>query len=147
LQDLPAWVLLTHAGSTWFMVGLAWFVFVVHYPLFAAVPEDAFVDYEARHVRQTTFVVMPVMLVELATAAWIAVQRPDWALAWVGAGLMLGVWLLTFLVQVPQHRKLERGRDVPLIRRLVAGHGLRTLVWSARGVVALAMLAGLDPTA
>lgn len=139
-----AWVLLTHAGSTWFMVGLAWFVFVVHYPLFAAVPRDAFTEYEAKHVRQTTFVVMPVMLVELATAGWIVLERPDWLLAWVGAGLLLGVWLLTFLVQVPQHRKLEGGQDLPLIRRLVAGHGLRTLVWSSRGVVALLMLAELE---
>ncbi|MCK6525129.1 hypothetical protein L6R49_27300, partial [Myxococcota bacterium] len=30
-------LLLIHAAATWFMVGLIWFVQIVHYPLFSAV--------------------------------------------------------------------------------------------------------------
>ena len=40
-------VLLAHAAATLFMVGLIWFVQVVHYPLFARVGPDAFVPYAA----------------------------------------------------------------------------------------------------
>lgn len=36
-MELPGALLLVHAAATWAMVGLVWFVQVVHYPLFAQV--------------------------------------------------------------------------------------------------------------
>ena len=50
-------VLLAHVGATLFMVGLIWFVQVVHYPLFGSVGREGFAGYSQAHSRLTGFVV------------------------------------------------------------------------------------------
>jgi phage terminase large subunit-like protein len=135
-------ILSAHAFSTLSMVGLIWFVQVVHYPLFAAVPAEAFGAYEASHQRRTTWVVAPLMLTELVTSAALAggfVPGVPKALAYAGLGMVAAVWGVTFLVSVPLHAKLERGKDEAVIRRLVATNWSRTLLWTARGVLAVVM--------
>ena len=62
-------ILLTQVFATLFMVGLIWFVQIVHYPLYANVGREQFPEYEALHNRLTTWVVGPAMLVEMLTAA------------------------------------------------------------------------------
>jgi hypothetical protein len=57
--------------------------------------------------------------------------------AYVGLGLVVAVWGVTFLVSVPLHAKLEHGKDDAVIRRLVATNWIRTGLWTARGVVAV----------
>jgi sterol desaturase/sphingolipid hydroxylase (fatty acid hydroxylase superfamily) len=70
-------IFVANLAATWFMVGLIWFVQVVHYPLFAAVPAgEPFAAYHRQHVRRTTWVVAPVMLVELVTAVALLLARP-----------------------------------------------------------------------
>jgi hypothetical protein len=126
------------------MVGLIWFVQLVHYPLFAAVGPDHFVGYEAGHTQRTTWVVAIFMPIELATAVWIAAVPPAgvpaW-LAWTGAGLAVGLWMVTVLVQVPLHRRLGLGFDAAVWRSLVSRNWVRTAAWSARGLIAMTMLA------
>lgn len=79
-------LLLAHAASTLAMTGVIWFVQVVHYPLFAAVGRKGFAAFEASHRRLTTWVVAPLMLVELVCAAWLALcpaaaaAAPAWVL-------------------------------------------------------------------
>ncbi len=132
-------ILLIHAAATWFMTGLIWFVQIVHYPLFARVGAEAWPPYGERHRAATTTVVMPVMLIELAAAAWLAWDRAD-ALAVTGLALLALVWASTFLVQVPLHTRLGGGHDAAVVRRLVATNWVRTIAWSARGVIALWVL-------
>jgi len=137
-------ILLVHAGATWFMVGLIWFVQIVHYPLFAAVGEDRWIAYEARHQRRTTIVVIPVMLVELITAVMLAVgagvERAPAILAWNGIVLLAIIWGSTFAVQVPLHARLARQHAPRTVRTLVLTNWVRTFAWSARGGLALALL-------
>ncbi len=57
-------LLLSHTAATFYMLGVIWFVQLVHYPLFAAVGKDFFTEYEKRHQSWTTYVVAPGMLVE-----------------------------------------------------------------------------------
>ena len=47
------------------------------------------------------------------------------------------------LLQVPQHRILEGGFDPAAHRFLVSSNWVRTIAWTARGVVALFLLARL----
>ena len=63
------------------------------------------------------------------------------AATWVGVGLLAGAWLSTALIQVPCHRRLERGFDAAAHARLVRTNWIRTALWSARGIVALVLLA------
>lgn len=133
-------LLLLHAAATVALAGLVWFVQVVHYPLFARVGRDAFADYEADHVRRTTRLVTPLMLVEAGTAVLLLALDPS-ALTVTGAALLAVVWTSTALVQVPLHRRLERGFTADAHRRLVRSNALRTAAWTGRAVVALALLA------
>ena len=58
--------------------------------------------------------------------------------------LVLGVlfaWLCTAVFQAPIHLRLMRGFDAPLIRRLILSNWIRTLAWTARGIlVSLSLL-------
>ena len=136
-------LLLANAASTFFMVGLAWFVDVVHYPLFAAVGGDRFGGYHEQHSRRTTWVVLPVMSVELVTSVALAFEPPggETALALGGAALAIATWVLTGAAAVPAHRALGRGFTDDALRRLRRADLVRALTWTAHGVVVVALLA------
>ena len=138
----PATTLLAlHAAATGFMVGLIWFVQVVHYPLFSSVGDEQFPRYALAHQTRTTFVVMPPMLVELITAALLlTVDAVPRNLALLGLGLLIATWISTFAVQVPCHARLARGFHAPAHRALVATNWARTILWTARLPLALWML-------
>jgi hypothetical protein len=137
-------LLLLHAAATWAMTGIIWFVQVVHYPLFDRVGLEGFARYELAHSSRTTMVVAPLMLVELACAAWLALARPTAvpaAAAWLGAALVALIWVSTFALQVPQHSVLSSGFDTQAHGLLVATNWVRTVAWSLRAILALWMIA------
>jgi hypothetical protein len=137
------WVLLAHAASTLYLVGLIWLVQAVHYPLFAQVGAAQAQAYARLHVTRITWVVGPPMLVELASGVWLALSPPRGLSAgplWVGLLLLALIWLSTALLQVPEHRRLEVGPDPAAVRRLVRGNWLRTGLWTARGALVLFLL-------
>ncbi|MBS0192275.1 MAG: hypothetical protein U0573_06590 [Phycisphaerales bacterium] len=144
VNDLSQAVLLAHAAATWFMVGLIWFVQIVHYPLMAAVSAPQFAAYEVSHQRRTTWVVAPVMIGEAGLAIMLCWSPPgrlggSWV-CWTGLALLALIWISTFAFQVPLHNRLSRGfADAPW-RRLVATNWIRTVTWTARGVLAVLML-------
>jgi hypothetical protein len=134
-------VLLVQLGSTLFMVGLIWFVQIVHYPLFAAVPESASAAYERAHTERTTWVVIVPMLIELGSAVWLAaLSGEDRALRYLGVGLVGLVWASTFLLQVPMHERLSSGFEASAHARLVLTNWIRTVAWTARGALVLYLL-------
>ncbi len=143
-------VFLAHVGATLFMVGLIWFVQVVHYPLFGSVGREGFARYSQAHSRLTGFVVGPPMLVEAATAVALVVRAPQgvpFSLPLTGLVLLAVVWLSTAFLQSPQHTVLGRGFVADSHRFLVLSNWVRTVCWTARGVVVLLMTAALLPPA
>jgi hypothetical protein len=138
------WVLMVHAGATCAMAGLIWFVQVVHYPLFAAVGSPDFGAYHRAHARLTTLVVGPLMLGEAAACLWLVQQRPPGvspALIWSSVALLAVVWGATLFVSVPRHNLLAAGYDGAAQASLVSTNWIRTIAWTARALVALAMVA------
>ena len=136
-------LVVAHAAATLFMVGVIWFVQVVHYPLMARVSASEFVAYEREHRNRTTFVVAPTMLIEAVSAALLLVVVPPGLgciLPAVGIALLALIWLSTFLVQVPLHTRLAGGFDAGLHRRLVWSNWLRTVAWTGCGVLVLVTL-------
>lgn len=136
-------LLLVHAGSTLFMVGLIWFVQIVHYPLLGSVGKEHFVTYAEAHSRLTSRVVGPPMLLEAATTVMLLFFRPAeiplWA-AWGGLILLAIVWLSTAFLQVPRHTALGARFNATTHGFLVASNWVRTGGWSARGILALWMI-------
>ena len=135
--------LLVQVASTWAMTGLIWFVQIVHYPLFDRVGVAGFARYERDHSQLTTLVVGPLMLAEAFTAMWLVARPPAgvpplWTI--VGAVLLGVVWAATCFLSVPQHRALAGGFDARAYQRLVSTAWVRTVAWSLRGLLVLAML-------
>ena len=126
-------LLAAHCAATWALVGLIWTVQLVHYPLFAHVGADAFRAYHARHTRNITLIVAPLMAAELLTAVLLFFRgaREPWLLA--SFAPLLFNWLSTWRVQVPLHDRLATGFDPGAHRRLVASNWWRTLAWTIRG--------------
>ncbi|QEG41182.1 hypothetical protein [Roseimaritima ulvae] len=146
ISDASRWIVLIQVGATLTMVGLIWFVQLVHYPLMAHVGREHFLKYETEHQRLTTLLVVPLMLSELLSALlllWCRPEAVDSGLVWTGLLLVIFIWLVTFAVQVPQHERLTISFEAPVHRRLVRGNWLRTAAWTARGLIVLAMLSQL----
>ena len=80
------------------------------------------------------------MAVEALAAAGLVLVDPG-AATMAGATLVLALWLSTFAVQVPLHRRLAQGFDAHSQARLVRTNWARTAMWSARGAVVLWLLA------
>lgn len=137
-------MLLVHLAATLVMVGIIWFVQVVHYPLFGSVGTKGFPAYSEAHSRLTGYVVGPPMLTEAATAVLLVFFRPAGVpeyLVWTGLMLLAVVWASTAVLQVPRHRALGRGFDKAAWRTLVLSNWVRTAAWSLRGMLVLLMAA------
>lgn len=142
MSPIERLLVLAHAASTLYMLGLIWFVQGVHYPLFGAVGTANAVAYAQRHQSLTTLVVGPPMLIEAATTvALLSLPHfPPW-LTWTGLGLLGMIWASTAFLQVPQHSILALGYDASAHQLLVTSNWIRTVGWTLRGGLVLYGLA------
>ena len=130
-----------HLVATVFMVGLIWFVQVVHYPLFNRISGDASIQYAAEHQRRTAWVVGLPMLVEGITTLWLFLDPINGRLLpLVGGLVLLKIHLSTIFLQIPLHKKLSQGYEREVVRKLVATNWVRTIGWTIRAAIAVAIV-------
>ena len=138
-------VVAAHIAATWYMVGLIWFVQIVHYPMMDRAAD--FTEYERVHCQRTTWAVGPAMLVEISTLfiwAWSDPQVLQGPL-FLGLGILLAIiWASTALIQVPAHNRLSQGFKVATHRWLVQSNWIRTAAWTLRGIGVLALASSLQ---
>ncbi|MFP5488827.1 MAG: hypothetical protein ACLGHQ_11040 [Acidimicrobiia bacterium] len=134
--------LVVHAAATWAMVGFIWTVQLLVYPTMSLVPVPAFAAYEHYHQRRIVAVLAPFAVVEVVAAAALAfVDTGVPAVLWLTGGLLLAaLWVSTGAFFAPLHGRLAAGFDPGLHARLVRSNWLRTVAWTARGLLATAML-------
>lgn len=145
-------ILFVQIASAWFMAGLIWFVQLVHYPLMMRVGAAEWRAYERGHQQRTTWIVAPVMLIELLTAVLLVVsfagdaagRKPlsvsGEAIVWITSALLAVAWISTIAVQARLHGQLLGSDGMTLRRRLVRSNWIRTIAWSGRGVLLLLLL-------
>ena len=137
-------VLVISTVATWGMVGVIWMVQVVHYPLLGRLSAHEPVSAAIDHQRRISWVVGPLMAAEGITALILLVDRPptmSFASAFAAAAL-LGVALLsTVAIQVPQHARLAADHDDSVVAALIARNWIRTIAWTARGVLLAVVIA------
>ncbi len=148
LQTSAHVIFVVQCASTLGLVGLIWFVQVVHYPLFQRIRPADFVPYEAEHATRTGYVVAPLMLAELLSASLFLLHRfrplgISTAEARLGAALVSLIWCSTAFLQIPLHNKLHRGFDRVSIQRLITSNWIRTTAWTARAILISSWLFGL----
>ena len=126
------WILDIHTFASGIMTGLVWFVQINHYPLFLRIGSQDFPEYEREHVRRTGWIVAPTMLLELTSCVTLAYLHPSVWITYFSPALIVGIWLSTFLVQMPLHGKLQKkGKLNDSIQLLIYSNWLRTLSWTA----------------
>lgn len=92
-------LLVANGASTFALTGLIWTVQLVHYPTFRYVSASQFVAFETFHQRRMSYVVVPLMSIELGTAmALLFFLPPSLPFGWAasGATLTLFIWASTF---------------------------------------------------
>ena len=140
-DNLPDLIWFTHLAVTLFLVGLIWMVQVVHYPLFAKVGGEQFHNYWRLHTQRITWIVAPTMLTEVGTAVALLFVRPaglSLTVLVISFGLIVLIWLSTWLVQIPCHERLGRQFDPTTLRQLLLTNWIRTTAWTLRGILVLA---------
>ncbi|OAV43799.1 hypothetical protein [Lewinella sp. 4G2] len=123
---------------------LIWLVQLVIYPVFLRMQRSDFVSWHPVYTRRVTFVVMPIMLGQLALYAYLCLSPPtEWNVV-ANSTLILIAWGLTFFGAVPLHAALDGPDDhLPLSSRLLRINAARTLVWTL--VWAFTMVARFAP--
>ncbi|WP_338765473.1 hypothetical protein WAF17_01730 [Bernardetia sp. ABR2-2B] len=153
-------ILLSNLLITAFLVGLIWFVQIVHYPIFENVGKQNFRNFHSAHTTLTGKIVILPMLIELGLSFWLVWEgyEVDNILQnnYVGEGIRnrmsnfysfssialvftILLWILTAWIFVPLHGKLIKGYDLQLIKKLVFRNWFRTFFWSLRLILLIYM--------
>ncbi len=133
--------------ATAVMVGVIWFVQIVHYPLLAQFGETQSVAVAQLHQQRTGYVVGLPMLIEGLSTLWLLARTPDGVtvlLPWVNAVLLAVALGSTLFLSVPLHAKMAVSHNDETGRRLVLTNWPRTIAWTARLAICGVMLAHLQ---
>ena len=124
------------------VLGQIWLVQIVVYPLFARVGEREYAGYHRFYTsRIPAVVIVPGFLSFLAPIplALFGPPVPAWMTAANIATGIVGL-LLTVLLLIPRHGRLERARNERTLRELVRFNWPRTLSITAQAVVTFLMV-------
>jgi len=125
------------------MFGVIWMVQVVHYPLMRFVSGEQFAHFETAHRTRISWVVGPLMLIEGVCVLAFLFGPPAglaWWLPWVGAGVEAVAIGTTAFVSAPLHEQLNAQLTQATLYRLIATNWIRTVAWTCRAAVAIAIL-------
>jgi hypothetical protein len=121
------------------MAAAIWFVQLVHYPLYRAVPGSAFAAYHRQHLRRARLTLgLPILGEALAAVAlvWTVAEPDTRILAWIGLGLLvLGLALTVTLIE-RSYRQLTSRLEESSLRSLLHWNLLRAIIWSGNVVIA-----------
>lgn len=117
------------------MMGLIWYVQLVHYPSFSFVSAENFADFHLHHSVKTGLIVMPIMILEITTSGALWWKEGYLSANAIGFYLVLLIWASTFFLSVPYHNLLSLGKDVQVIDKLVATNWIRTALWTVKSLL------------
>ena len=124
--------------STSVMVGVIWVIQLLHYPSFHFINEKKYIEFQHFHMQRISFIVIPVMLIELASALLLSYFFRS-SLTIILLALLLGIWGITFIFFTNMHQKLTNGYDRANVDSLVKINWSRTALWSLRLIILLSI--------
>jgi hypothetical protein len=108
---------------------LAVLVQLIIYPTLRHIDEDQFASYHSWYTGRITWVVGPLMILQVIGHAYLVVEQP-FLLQGIAAFLVLLTWLITGVRAVPLHAKLSRdGQEAAELDQLLGANFLRMLCW------------------
>ena len=128
---------------TLYMSGMIWSMQILEYPLFALVGPKEFPEYHRRHNRGLPFLVIIPSIGAFVSAVVLIFTRPARLPLWstiVIAVLDLFIIAATAVREAPLHAQLDReGYSPTVIRQLVLGNWIRTLLWTINAILLLVL--------
>ena len=136
-------ILAMHLLMASIMVGVIWVIQLVHYPSFRFTDKEKYVSFQIFHMRNISFIVMPVMILEFLSGLVLVLYNNNHeSLLMVSFFLLLIIWLVTALFFAQIHQKLSKGYDETLVTKLVSLNWIRTLLWTVRSFIIAYCLIG-----
>jgi hypothetical protein len=136
--------LLVFAAICVYNTGNQWGVQLAHYPLYAAVPPEAFKAYVARQNRLQVVPSIIPGIVQFLAALALPIVKPTGVsatLVILSVAGNIAIVAVTARWSARLHRMLEReGHDKTLIDRLIHRNWYRTLLYTVQSVLVLSML-------
>lgn len=115
------------------MAGVIWVIQLLHYPYFHHLHRQDFPRLMQKHRHRISFIVIPVMLMELLTGAWLMYYSTSLKSFFVIGFLMIAaIWLSTFWFQVRAHNHIAEGYNSSAVNKLIGTNWIRTILWTTR---------------
>ena len=124
--------------STSVMSGVIWVIQLLHYPSFHFIDDQKYIEFQHFHMQRISFIVIPVMIIEFASALLLAYFFRS-SLTIILLALLLGVWAVTFIFFTNMHQKLTNGYNQGIVDRLIQINWFRTTLWSLRLIILLSI--------
>lgn len=112
---------------------LIWFVQILHYPIFSYIDDYSFNECMKFHQNTMSYLAIPLMVTELFLSIYSAYH--GYNLSYTVLAIVILIWLTTFFIQVPLHKRLLHKKDKLIIKRLVHTNWIRTILWSVKSII------------
>lgn len=135
-------ILLIQIIATWTMLGIFWFLQLVHYPIMNKI-KDGFVQYERGNLKRTAALIPPIMVIDIVTNVMALIYATKGLyITLISAALVLNIltWLTTFLFQMQAHQKLSIQYSKQALARLCGTNWVRTILWTGKSGIYFALL-------
>lgn len=114
-----------------YLVSLVFMTQFITYPTFLHIDKDKFSEYHRKYVNNISFIVAPVMLIELLTLSLIAYFSSEFLII-KSLILLLVIWLTTFFIMIPSHNRISKSFNKKEIISLINYNWVRTILWSLK---------------
>lgn len=136
------WVLYSEIALTWILVGVVFYMQLIHYPLFKKIREG-FAQFEHAHIRRTACFMGPLMLLDGVGAAilvGLADSESVMRLCVINLILVGFIWLSTLMLTVALHQKLSIRFSKNAHKHLLNSNWIRCILWFIKGVLLFSLL-------
>ena len=110
------------------MIGVSLVTQFVTYPSFKLIDIKEFSKFHKGYTKKMLFIVGPIMVIEFLSTVILLYVNTNFHF-FIQFGLVSLIWILTFFLIVPIHKKLENQFDNILNNKLIKLNGFRTSVW------------------
>jgi len=120
------------------LVILIWMVQLIVYPSFLYYKDTELITWHTEYTPRITKIVAPLMFAQFGLPVFGLFQGLT-AYSKLYAALVISMWLLTIIIFIPIHEKIQGGSaSTDLLQRLVRTNWYRTAVWTFIFLVTLA---------
>ena len=118
------------------LIGVLLITQIISYPSLYSIDKTYFEKYHKNYVNSISYVVIPLMLIELFSLLYLTFYVSDLFMI-KSLLILITIWLFTFICIVPLHNSLSKKRSDDTIIRLVNYNWLRTILWSIKLIIIL----------